>query len=159
VLGTLAALGSAWIAHGRAIARVAAIAGALGREHRYYALVVVRGARGHLAVDARASAHRSRAPRLGRDLAHGPSVAAEFGPAEVVRLVPRASGAALGASLAWGATSSPGSSASSPPTLVFYRVAIVSFETGRRIILPDGGLAEASADEVVSEFHSEGPLR
>ena len=42
---------------------------------------------------------------------------------------------------------------------VFYLVAIVSFETGRRIILPNGGPAEASADDVVSESHPEGALR
>ena len=85
VLGTLAALGSAWIAYRvSGSLAVAAIAGALGESVGYYAMVVVRGARGHLAsMRVRRLAGRGRRAWAATWLT-ARSVAAEFGPAEVV---------------------------------------------------------------------------
>ena len=121
VLGTLAALGSAWIAYrASGSLAVAALAGALGESIGYYALVV---------------------------------------PAEIVDSFLVRPGLLWAASLAWGGNLVAWLVGKLAADAVFYLVAIVSFETGRRIILPDGGLAEASADDVVSESLPEGALR
>ena len=160
VLGTLAALGSAWIAYrASGSLAVAAIAGALGESIGYYALVVVRGARAHLA-SMRVRRLHGRGRRAGAATwLTARSVAAEFGPAEVVDSFLVRPGLLWAASLAWGGNLVAWLVGKLAADAVFYLVAIVSFETGRRIILPDGGPAEASAGDIVSESHPEGALR
>ena len=140
VLGTLASLGAAWIAYqASGSLAVAAIAGALGESAGYYALVVVRAARGH-----RASARVRRLP--GRDRRGwavtwltARSVVAEFGPAELVDSFLVRPALLWAASALWGANLGAWLVGKLAADAVFYLVAIASFETGRRLILPDGG--------------------
>ena len=88
------------------------------------------------------------------------SVAAEFGPAEVVDTVVVRPVLLGGASVLWGATPLAWLVGKLAADVVFYTVAIVSFELGRRIILPDGGRSpEAPAAHPVSEPQREGALR
>ena len=171
LLGTLTALGTAWIAfQASGSLPVAAIAGALGESVGYYALVVVRAARGH-----RASARVRRIPgRGGRAWATTwltvRSVIAEFGPAELVDSFLVRPALLWAASALWGANPGAWLVGKLAADAVFYVVAIVSFETGRRLILPDGGpgpeasaieasASMPSADALVSESLTEGALR
>jgi len=161
VLGTIAAMLGAWAAYeASGSLAIAAIAGALAESVGYYALVVVRAARGHAA-----SARVRMLPRPGRRAwtttwLTARSVAAEFGPAELVDSFPVRPATLWVASALWGAHPAAWLVGKLAADAVFYVVAIVSFETGRRIILPDGGLAaEASAADHVSEPQREGALR
>ena len=161
VLGTIAAMLGAWAAYeASGSLAIAAIAGALAESVGYYALVVVRAARGHAA-----SARVRVLPRPGRRAwtttwLTARSVAAEFGPAELVDSFAVRPATLWVASALWGAHPAAWLVGKLAADAVFYVVAIVSFETGRRIILPDGGLAaEASAADHVSEPQREGSLR
>ena len=161
VLGTIAALVAAWAAYeASGSTAVAAIAGSLGESIGYYALVVVRAARGH-AASARVRAlpgvtHRARTTAW----LTVRSVAAEFGPAELVDTLVVRPALLWAASAIWGAAAVAWLVGKLAADVVFYTVAIVSFETGRRIILPDGGRSpEASAAALVSEPQREGALQ
>ncbi|QAY73241.1 hypothetical protein ET445_07665 [Agromyces protaetiae] len=148
VLGTVAAVTAAWVAYeASGSLAVAAIAGALGESVGYYSVVVARAARGH-ATSARV---RAIIGRDGRD-GHGArarrawattwltarSVAAEFGAAEIVDTVVVRPLALWGASMLWGPTPLAWIAGKLAADAVFYTVAIVSLEIGRRVILPDG---------------------
>ena len=166
VLGTLASLGAAWIAYqASGSLAVAAIAGALGESVGYYALVVVRAARGH-----HASARVRRLPgRGGRGWAvawlTARSVVAEFGPAELVDSFLVRPALLWAATALWGANHGAWLVGKLAADAVCYLGAIVSFETGRRLILPDGArvpeasVTDTSADALVSESLTEGALR
>ncbi|HEX6954304.1 MAG TPA: hypothetical protein VF156_05430 [Agromyces sp.] len=146
VLGTIAAVAGSWAAYeasGSIV--VAAIAGTVAEGVGYYALVVVRGIRGHLA-----------SPRVGRvgrrDARAALAVAltlrgmvAEFGPAELLdTFVVRP--ALLVAAAAWLGPDPIGWLVGKlAADVVFYAVAIVSFELGRRVIVPDGRADAAAA--------------
>ena len=171
VLGTLTALGAAWIAYqASGSLAVAAIAGALSESVGYYALVVVRAARGH---HASARVRRLSGP-VRRTWAvtwlTARSVVAEFGPAELVDSFLVRPALLWAASALWGANLGAWLVGKLAADAVFYLVAIVSFETGRRLILPDGArvpeasvtdtsVADTSADALVSESLTEGALR
>ena len=159
VLGTLAALGAAWIAYqASGSLAVAAIAGALGESVGYYALVVVRAARGH-----RASARVRRLPGRGRRAwavtwLTARSVAAEFGPAELVDSFLVRPALLWAASALWGAQ----------PRRLARRQARRRrrvlprrdrlLRDGRRLILPDGGRSpEASVTEASVTGHPPTP--
>jgi hypothetical protein len=146
VLGTLAAVAGSWVAYessGSIV--VAAVAGTLAEGAGYYALVVARGIRGHLA-----------SPRLARLVGRGPRIAlasvltlrgmlAEFGPAEVLDTVV-VRPALLVAAAAWLGPNPTGWLVGKfAADVVFYVVAIASFELGRRVILPQGEADAASA--------------
>ncbi|MCK8609856.1 hypothetical protein [Agromyces sp. C10] len=146
VLGTVAAVAGSWAAYetsGSIV--VAAVAGTVAESVGYYALVVVRGVRGHLA------SHRvGRIPSpAGRVVAAVAltlrGMLAEFGPAEVLdTLVVRP--ALLVASAAWlGPDPRAWLVGKLAADAVFYAIAIVSFELGRRVILPDGRTDAAPA--------------
>jgi hypothetical protein len=88
------------------------------------------------------------------------SVAAEFGPADLVDTIVVRPAQLWAASAIWGAAAVARLVGKLAADVVFYTVAIVSFETGRRIILPDGGRSpEASAAALVSEPQREGVLQ
>ena len=167
VLGTVAAVASAWLAYAVSDSLVvAAVAGTLGESAGYYALVVVRGARGHVR-----SARVQRMPRRTRRMwattwLTARAVAAEFGPAELVDTVVVRPTLLFAASAALGATPAGWLAGKLAADAVFYAVAITSFELGRRAILPDGGHAPdaaratgASVQHILSETRHEGALR
>ena len=171
VLGTLASLGGAWIAYrASGSLAVAAIAGALGESVGYYALVVVRDARGHQASSrVRLLSGRGRRAWAVTWLT-ARSVVAEFGPAELVDSFFVRPALLWAASALWGANLGAWLVGKLAADAVFYLVAIVSFETGRRLILPDGArvpeasvtdtsVTDTSADALVSESLTEGALR
>jgi hypothetical protein len=88
------------------------------------------------------------------------SVAAEFGPAELVDTLVVRPALLWAASAIWGAAPVAWLVGKLAADVVFYTVAIASFEAGRRIILPDGGRSsEASAAALLSEPQREGALR
>lgn len=161
VLGTITALAAAWAAYeASGSLALAAIAGALGESVGYYVLVVVRSARGHAA-----SARVRALPGVGgrawaATWLTARSVAAEFGPAELVDTLVVRPALLWAASAIWGAAPLAWLVGKLAADAVFYTVAIVSFEAGRRIILPDGGRSpEASAVALLSEPQREGALR
>lgn len=161
VLGTITALAAAWAAfEASGSLAVAAIAGALGESVGYYALVVVRAARGH-AASARVRALRAPARRVGATAwLTVRSVAAEFGPAELLDTFLVRPALLWAASALWGGTLAAWLVGKLAADAVFYAVAISSFEVGRRIILPDGGASDApSTDALSSEPQREGALR
>lgn len=145
VLGTIAAVAGSWAGYeatGSIV--VAAVAGTVAEGVGYYALVVVRGIRGHLA-SPRVGRVRPRAARAGLAVALTVrGMLAEFGPAEVLdTFVVRP--ALLVAAAAWLGPNPTGWLVGKlAADVVFYAVAIVSFELGRRVILP-GGSADAAA--------------
>lgn len=173
VLGTLTAVGSAWVAYELSESLVmAAVAGTLGEGVGYYALVVVRGVRGHLG-----SARVKRMPRRSQRAwatawLTARAVTAEFGPAELVDTL------LVRPAMLWTASATLGGNPAAwlvgklAADVVFYAVAIASFELGRRMILPDGGrqsaasahadasaYPDASARPTVIEHQVEGVLR
>jgi len=161
VLGTIAALVAAWAAYeASGSLAIAAIAGSLGESVGYYALVIVRSARGHAA-----SARVRLLPGVARRAwattwLTARSVAAEFGPAELVDTILVRPALLWAASAIWGAAPVAWLVGKLAADVVFYTVAIASFEAGRRIILPDGGRSsEASAAALLSEPQREGALR
>ena len=95
---------------------------------------------------------------------------AEFGPAELVDSFLVRPALLWAASALWGPNLGAWLIGKLAADAVFYVVAIVSFETGRRLILPDGGpgpeasvieasVTMTSADALVSESLTEGALR
>ncbi|MEI5584270.1 MULTISPECIES: hypothetical protein [unclassified Agromyces] len=159
VLGTLAAVGGSWAAYeasGSIV--VAAIAGTVAEGVGYYALVVVRGIRGHLAsrrvatIDAPAGRAAAAVALTLRGML------AEFGPAEVLdTLVVRP--ALLVAAAAWlGPDPRAWLVGKLAADAVFYAIAIASFELGRRLILPDGGAHGASARRIRTRLQT-APVR
>lgn len=139
VLGTVAAVAGSWAAYeasGSIV--VAALAGTVAEGVGYYALVVVRGVRGHLASQ-RVGRLRQRSGRTTLAVALTlRGMLAEFGPAEVLdTFVVRP--ALLIAAAAWLGPNPTGWLVGKlAADVVFYAVAIASFELGRRVILPDG---------------------
>jgi hypothetical protein len=139
VLGTIAAVAGSWAAYeasGSIV--VAAIAGTIAEGVGYYALVVVRGIRGHLG-SLRVTRIRRRSGRGAFAIALTlRGMAAEFGPAEVLdTFVVRP--ALLIAAAAWlGPNPTAWLVGKLAADVVFYLIAIASFELGRRVILPDG---------------------
>lgn len=146
VLGTIAAVAGSWAAYeasGSIV--VAAIAGTIAEGVGYYALVVVRGIRGHLA-SPRVVRVRRRGARTALAVALTlRGMLAEFGPAEVLdTFVVRP--ALLVAAAAWLGPNPTGWLVGKlAADVVFYAVAIVSFELGRRVIVPDGRADAAAA--------------
>ena len=146
VLGTVAAVAGSWAAYEASGSIVlAAVAGTVAEAVGYYALVVVRGIRGHLA-----------SPRVGRVVRPGARAAlavaltlrgmlAEFGPAELLdTFVVRPS--LLVAAASWLGPNPTGWLVGKlAADVVFYAVAIASFELGRRVIVPDGRADAAAA--------------
>ena len=161
VLGTLAAVAGSWAAYeasGSIV--VAAVAGTIAEGVGYYALVVVRGIRGHL-VSRRVARVGGRARRATLATALTlRGMLAEFGPAEVLDTF-LVRPALLVAAAAWlGPTPTGWLVGKLAADAVFYAVAISSFEVGRRIILPDGGISDVpSAAALSSEPQREGALR
>jgi len=171
VLGTITALVAASVAYGLTGSLVvAAIAGTVGENVGYYALVVARTVRGH-ARSRRVTRLTGRARRAwATTWLAARSVAAEFGPAELVDSLLVRPVLLWAAAAAWGAQPLAWFAGKLAADAVFYAIAIVSFETGRRVILPDEGrvaeasLTEASALEASgtglgSESQPEGALR
>ncbi|WP_159605812.1 hypothetical protein [Agromyces humi] len=159
---------------------VAAVAGTVGENVGYYALVVVRTVRGH-ARSRRVSRLTGRAARAwATTWLAARSVAAEFGPAELVDSLLVRPVLLWAAAAAWGAHPLAWFAGKLAADAVFYAIAIVSLETGRRVILPDEGrvagaavaeaavaeastleasVLEASATGLGSESQPEGALR
>ncbi|ANJ26316.1 hypothetical protein [Agromyces aureus] len=141
VCGTIAALLGAWVAYeASGSLAIAAIAGSLAESVGYYALVVVRAARDHAASvrvrRVRAGRGRGRAALVTAWLTIR-SVAVEFGPAELVDSVLVRPALLWAASAALGANPWAWLVGKLAADAVFYAIAIVSFELGRRVILPD----------------------
>jgi hypothetical protein len=139
VLGTIAAVAGSWAAYeasGSIV--VAAVAGTIAEGVGYYALVVVRGIRGHLG-SLRVTRVRRRSGRGALAIALTlRGMAAEFGPAEVLDTVV-VRPALLIVAAAWlGPDPTAWLVGKLAADVVFYVVAIASFELGRRVILPDG---------------------
>jgi hypothetical protein len=139
VLGTIAAVAGSWAAYeasGSIV--VAAVAGTITEGVGYYALVVVRGIRGHLG-SLRVTRVRRRSGRGALAIALTlRGMAAEFGPAEVLDTVV-VRPALLIVAAAWlGPDPTAWLVGKLAADVVFYVVAIASFELGRRVILPDG---------------------
>lgn len=138
VLGTVTAVAGSWAAYeasGSIV--VAALAGTIAEGVGYYALVVIRGIRGHLASQ--------RVSRVGRRSGRAAfaialtlrGMLAEFGPAEVLDTF-LVRPALLIAAAAWlGPNPTAWLVGKIAADVVFYVVAIASFELGRRVILPD----------------------
>jgi len=146
VLGTLAALLGAWLAFGLTDSLIlAALAGTVAETVGYYALVVVRGVRAHLTSD-RVRRVPSRAWRglLAATLALR-SLAAEFGPAEVLDTALVRPALMLAVPAAWGGHPAAWLVGKLLADVVFYVVTIVSFELGRRVILPAAPSARSDA--------------
>ncbi|WP_173923633.1 hypothetical protein [Agromyces sp. Marseille-P2726] len=167
VFGTISAVASAWLGYelsGSLV--VAAIAGTLGESAGYYALVVARAARGHARSD-RVRRMPRRAQRVwATTWLTARAVAAEFGPAELVDTFAVRPALLLAATAAFGGHVGGWLVGKLAADAVFYAVAIVSFELGRRAILPDGGhppgrtrASGASARPIVSATRHEGALR
>jgi hypothetical protein len=146
VLGTVAAVVGAWLAYeASASLVVAALVGTVAEGVGYYALAVVRAIRCHL-TSQRVRRHEGAARRavvaLGLALR---GLAAEFGPAEVLDTVIVRPAMLFGAAAVAGPTPAGWLAGKLAADAVFYLVAIVSFELGRRVILPDGGADTESA--------------
>jgi hypothetical protein len=170
VLGTITALiaaSVAWDLTGSLL--VAAVAGTIGENVGYYAVVVARAGTGH----ARSRRVRRLPGRWQRAWATAwltaRSVAAEFGPAELVDSLLVRPLLLWAAAVVWGGHPLAWLAGKLAADAVFYAIAIVSFETGRRVILPDSGRhggdggeaagSEASGTVVGSEPLPEGALR
>ncbi|WP_400996029.1 hypothetical protein [Agromyces sp. GXQ0307] len=140
VLGTVTAIAGAWAAYESSGSLVtAAVVGTVAEGVGYYALVVVRGIRGHLR-SSRVRRHRS-APRrafVAVVLALR-GLVAEFGPAEGFDTFLVRPALLLAATTALGPNPSGWLVGKLAADAVFYMIAIVSFELARRLILPDGG--------------------
>ena len=178
VLGTLTAVASALVAYDvSGSLAVAAVAGTLGESAGYYSLVAVRASRGHLA-SRRVRRLTTRRHRVwATSWLSARSMAAEFGPAELVDTLLVRPALFWAAAVLWGPTPLAWLAGKLAADVVFYGIAIVSFEAGRRVILPDGGhvgepsgagasdpgpslsAVEASGHGLASEPHSEGALR
>ncbi|MET4157342.1 hypothetical protein [Agromyces sp. PvR057] len=146
VCGTIAALVGAWLAFDASGSlAVAALVGSLAESVGYYAIVVVRTARGHAASD--------RVLRLGGGVRAAlatsgltlRSVAVEFGPAEVVDSVLVRPALLWAAGAVWGANPGAWLLGKLAADAVFYAIAIVSFELGRRIVLPSASASASAA--------------
>lgn len=146
LLGTASAIAGAWVsfeASGSLI--VAAVVGTIAEGVGYYAFALVRAIRSHLA-SRRVRRHASRAPRITLAvLLSLRGLAAEFGPAEVLDTFLVRPALLFGAAALAGPTPAAWLAGKLAADAVFYLVAIVSFELGRRVILPDGGTDVASA--------------
>lgn len=146
VLGTLAAVAGSWATYeatGSIV--VAAVVGTIAESVGYYALVAVRGIRGHL-VSRRVTRVGGRVRRavLATALTLR-GMLAEFGPAELLDTF-LVRPALLVAAAAWlGPTPTGWLVGKLAADAVFYAVAIASFELGRRVILPDGRADATSA--------------
>ncbi|MET0724843.1 MAG: hypothetical protein ABWY36_00735 [Leifsonia sp.] len=137
IVGTVSALLGAWTAYGAtgSIA-AAAICGTAAETIGYYAVVVVRCVRGHAAsADVRGlpSPWRRALVIVGRSVR---SVVAEFGPAELVDTLLVRPFLLWVVPLALGPTPAAWLIGKLAADVVFYTVAITSFEVGRRVILP-----------------------
>ncbi|KQM82818.1 hypothetical protein [Agromyces sp. Leaf222] len=136
VCGTLAAMLGAWLAFDASGSlAVAALAGSLAESVGYYGIVVVRAARGH-AASARVQRLGGVRAMLATTWLTLRSVAVEFGPAELVDSVLVRPALLWAASAAWGANPGAWLAGKLAADAVFYAIAIVSFELGRRVILP-----------------------
>lgn len=146
VLGTIAAIAGAAAAYRATNSLVAAaVAGTVAESVGYYALVVVRGIRGHLA-SRRVRRHRRAAERaFVATVLTLRGVVAEFGPAEVLDTFLVRPTLLVAATSALGPNPTGWLVGKLAADAVFYAVAIVSFESGRRLILPDGGADAAGA--------------
>ncbi|GAA1060304.1 hypothetical protein [Agromyces bracchium] len=145
ILGTVAAVAGAAVAYEATGSLVAAaVAGTIAEGVGYYALVLVRGIRGHLA-SRRVRRHRS-APRraFAAIVLTLRGLVAEFGPAEALDTFLVRPALLLAATTALGPNPTGWLVGKLAADAVFYAVAIVSFELGRRVILPDGGADAAS---------------
>lgn len=146
VLGTIAAVAGSWAAYEASSSIVvAAVAGTVAETVGYYALVVARGIRGHLA-SARVTRLDGRGRRAGFAIALTlRGMLAEFGPAEVLdTFITRP--ALLIAAASWlGPSPTSWLVGKLAADAVFYVIAIASFELGRRVILPDGRADAAAA--------------
>ncbi|WP_177232091.1 hypothetical protein [Agromyces sp. CF514] len=140
VLGTVAALAGAWATHeATGSLALAALVGSLAETVGYYTPVVVRAVRGHAGsgrVRAIRAAHgRGRATLAIAWLALR-SIAVEFGPAELVDSLLVRPALLWMAGALWGPNPGAWLVGKLVADAVFYAIAIVSFESGRRIILP-----------------------
>ncbi|WP_438856420.1 hypothetical protein [Agromyces sp. M3QZ16-3] len=146
VLGTVAAVAGAAAAYevtGSLVA--AAVAGTVAEGVGYYALVLVRGIRGHLA-SRRVRRHRSATRRASAAVLLAlRGLVAEFGPAEALDTFLVRPALLIAATAALGPNPTGWLVGKLAADVVFYAVAIVSFELGRRLILPDGGADAPSA--------------
>ncbi|MFC9920103.1 hypothetical protein [Agromyces binzhouensis] len=140
VLGTIAAVGGAAAAYEASGSLVAAaVAGTIAEGVGYYALVVVRGIRGHLAsrrVRRHAGAPRRAFVAVSLTLR---GLVAEFGAAEALDTFLVRPACLVAATSVLGPNPTGWLVGKLAADAVFYAVAIVSFEFGRRLILPDGG--------------------
>jgi hypothetical protein len=146
VLGTVAAIAGAAAAYEATGSLVAAaVAGTVAEGVGYYALVVVRGIRGHLA-SSRVRRHRGPARRTFVAVVLTlRGLVAEFGLAEALDTFLLRPALLIAATTALGPNPTGWLVGKLAADVVFYAVAIVSFELGRRLILPDGGADAASA--------------
>jgi hypothetical protein len=159
VFGTLAAVAGSWVAYeASGSILVAAVAGTLAEGVGYYALVVARGIRGH-----RASPRVARVGGRARRVALASiltlrGMLAEFGPAEVLdTIVVRPT--LLVAAAAWLGPSPTGWLVGKlAADVVFYVVAIASFELGRRIILPQGEADAVAARRAPAGLPADGTV-
>lgn len=146
VLGTLAAVAGSWVgyeASGSIV--VAAVAGTLAEAMGYYALVVARGIRGHLA-SPRVARLGGRAARVALAIVLTlRGMLAEFGPAEVLDTVVVRPALLVAAAAGLGPNPTGWLVGKLAADVVFYAVAIASFELGRRVILPQGAADAASS--------------
>ncbi|GAA1056103.1 hypothetical protein GCM10017608_12410 [Agromyces luteolus] len=140
VLGTVAAVAGAAAGYEASGSLVtAAVVGTVAEGVGYYALVVVRGIRSHLASKrVRRHAGRPRRAFVAVVLTLR-GLVAEFGPAEALDTFLVRPALLVAATAALGPNPTGWLVGKLAADAVFYAVAIVSFETGRRLILPDGG--------------------
>ncbi|MFF2370967.1 hypothetical protein [Agromyces sp. NPDC058110] len=148
-LGTVAAVAGAWYAHeATGSLAVAALVGSLAETVGYYTPVVVRAVHGH-AVSPRVRAIRTAHGRGRAALATAwlslRSIAVEFGPAELVDTLLVRPALLWTAGSLWGPNPGAWLAGKLVADAVFYAIAIVSFETGRRIILPGAEPTDATA--------------
>ncbi|KQO94453.1 hypothetical protein ASF30_20940 [Leifsonia sp. Leaf264] len=127
VLGTAAALLAAWGSfETTGSLAIAAVAGTVAETIGYYALILVRTARGHAAGNG----------PLATTVLTLRSLLAEFGPAELVDTL------LVRPALLWAIPTSMGATplawliAKLASDVVFYAITITSFEFAKRIILP-----------------------
>lgn len=127
ILGTVAALLAAWGSYElTGSLAVAAIAGTVAETIGYYAVIVVRTVRGHA----------STVGPLGTLWRSIRSLAAEFGPAELVDTLLVRPTLLWAIPLAMGATPLAWLVGKIASDVVFYAITITSFELAKRVILP-----------------------